>query len=120
MFPFFLAGFVVVLLARGGWRHWRGLAAAAVAFAIVALPWYLIHRADLDESFAYADVPPDPLRWSAANAAWFTWSHLNWQLWLPVSLLPSSARTPSASPSARTRSRARSRATSPSWATRAG
>jgi hypothetical protein len=32
-------------------------------------------------------VPPDPPRWSAANAAWFTWSHLNWQLWLPLSLL---------------------------------
>lgn len=36
--PVFLAGFVLVLLARGGWRNWRGVAVFGLVVLLVAQP----------------------------------------------------------------------------------
>jgi 4-amino-4-deoxy-L-arabinose transferase-like glycosyltransferase len=87
VFPFFVAGFVLVMLVRGGWRNWRGFVPFGVAAVVIAAPWYLAHLHDLDASLKYAEVAPDPPRWSAKNAAWFGWVQVNWQLLLPLSLL---------------------------------
>ena len=86
-FPFFVGGFLLVMLLRGGWRNWRGIAACAAAALVVAAPWYLSHLSDFDESLKYTKTPPDPPRASARNAMWFTWVQINWQLLVPLSLL---------------------------------
>ncbi len=39
----FLVGPVLVVLARGGWRHPRGLVALAAPVLVFAVPWYLAH-----------------------------------------------------------------------------
>ena len=86
-FAFFVAGFLLVMLLRGGWRNPRGLAIFAVAAVAVAAPWYLSHLSDLNQSLTYAEVPPDPPRWSIKNYSWFAWGHANHQLWVPLGLL---------------------------------
>ena len=48
-FPFFVAGIVLVAVARGGWRHRRGLAAFAATALAVGAPWYLDHVSDFRE-----------------------------------------------------------------------
>src|ERR1019366_4334570 len=37
-FPLFVAGLIVVVLARGGWRNWRGLGTFLVVGALLASP----------------------------------------------------------------------------------
>ena len=94
--PFFVVGIVAVVLARGGWRNTRGMLALAAGAAIVAGPWYLYH---LPQQWAlsgsvttgatplwYGDVP-FPARLSPADFAWYLWSSINAQLYLPFFLL---------------------------------
>ena len=94
--PLFLAGFLAVVLARGGWRHWRGLLAFLAVGAVVSAPWYLEHFDQLRGLTAGATggggggatggassyvTPP---RWSVTNALWYGWNLLNVELLAPL------------------------------------
>lgn len=94
--PFFVVGIVAAVLLRGGWRNGRGVLALALGAAIVAGPWYLYH---LPEQWALSgavttqgqtlwyDGKPFPARLSPADFAWYGWSTINAQLYLPFFLL---------------------------------
>jgi 4-amino-4-deoxy-L-arabinose transferase-like glycosyltransferase len=92
LFPLYLVGMVVAVLARGhGWRNWRGVAVfAGVAFA-VAVPWYAVNLADLGEyaraGGTDAEVPArgKPPLLSLANLGWYVWAVLNGLLFAPLS-----------------------------------
>jgi 4-amino-4-deoxy-L-arabinose transferase-like glycosyltransferase len=83
-FAFFVAGFLLVMLLRGAWRRWRGIALAAAAVLVVAGPWYLRHLSDLPGSLEYAKAKPDPPRWSSSNFTWFGWVEVNDLLFAPL------------------------------------
>jgi hypothetical protein len=89
-FPFFLAGIVLTALARGGWRHRRGLAAFATVALVVGAPWYIDHLSELGtiarlggagSGAAPGNLPPTL---STANLTWYFWSTLNSQLLAPL------------------------------------
>jgi hypothetical protein len=92
-FPFFLAGIFLVALARGGWRHWRGLATFAAVALVVAAPWYIDHLSEFGtiaklagtNSGAIAGNQPPTL--SIENLTWYFWSTLNSQLLFLLFLL---------------------------------
>lgn len=46
-FPLFVAGIVLIALAHGGWRNWRGMAAFAATAAVIGGPWYIDHISEL-------------------------------------------------------------------------
>ena len=84
-----------MLLLRGGWRHWHGVAAFAGVGLVVGLPWYLIHLGELTtyaesvsaETAASASDSPGsitPHRWSQKNAGWYFWAGVNFQLLAPL------------------------------------
>jgi Dolichyl-phosphate-mannose-protein mannosyltransferase len=88
----FLAGPLVVLVLRGGWRNWRGVLLFALATALVAGPWYAIHIRDLERTFSsIAELAPNPVqappRFSFANAGWYFWDLVNEQTLAPFALL---------------------------------
>jgi 4-amino-4-deoxy-L-arabinose transferase-like glycosyltransferase len=92
-FPFFLAGIVLIALARGGWRRWRALLLFAAAALVVAAPWYIDHIPELgtiaklagsSSGAAPGNLPPTL---SSANLTWYFWSTLNSQLFAPLFLL---------------------------------
>lgn len=89
--PVFLAGILAVVLARGGWRHWRGLLAYAVPVGAVAGPWYFYHRTLIHQLFlshsVYANAVepnpfggPYPTLFSLKNLSWYFWDAANIQL----------------------------------------
>jgi 4-amino-4-deoxy-L-arabinose transferase-like glycosyltransferase len=89
-FPFFLAGIILAAVVRGGWRHWRGLAAfAAIAF-LVGAPWYIAHISEFGTLVRIAGTPEHagagvlPPTLSIANFTWYFWSTLNSQLFAPL------------------------------------
>lgn len=91
--PVFVAGFIAVVLVRGGWRQWRGLAAFAAGAAVVGLPWYAYHLGDIDAYVKGATQSPQavvgaegymPARWSLPNVAWYLWNLVNLQLLIPL------------------------------------
>lgn len=90
--PAFVIGVLACVLARGGWRNWRGLLAfAAVALAIGA-PWYVHQIAQghagllFEAAGSGRDVPPAaaPPTVSLANLAWYGWATLNGLLFAPL------------------------------------
>jgi 4-amino-4-deoxy-L-arabinose transferase-like glycosyltransferase len=100
-FPLFVAGLVVVLLARGGWRHPKGLLAFLVVGAALAAPWYAWHLDALRATTTglvgagrggeaapplwYGNVRfPD--RDELRNLTWYPWSLMNHTLYLPLTL----------------------------------
>jgi len=96
--PVFVVGLLAVVLARGGWRHWRGLLAYAVPIGVVALPWYfdhrtLIHQLFLAHSAVANSVEPNPLGGayptplSLKSLTWYFWDAANIQLRLGLLLL---------------------------------
>jgi 4-amino-4-deoxy-L-arabinose transferase-like glycosyltransferase len=93
-FVVFVAGVMLVMLIRGGWRHWRGLLAFSAAALVVAGPWYAVHLEDLRSIYnAGAFITPtrvlpglSPPRFSADNAQWYLWTGLNYQYLVPLSL----------------------------------
>lgn len=93
--PVYLLGFVLLVLARGGWRNWRGIGICALIAAVIAAPWYLAHISEFSRiteiagTGAGADVPPGnaPPTFSIANLLWYFWSVLNSQLLLTLALL---------------------------------
>jgi hypothetical protein len=84
----FLAGLLVVVLARGGgWRHVRGIAAFALAALLVAGPWYVLHlsRLGVADALAGAQTPGTlPPRLSLENLVWYVWGALNGVLLAPL------------------------------------
>jgi Dolichyl-phosphate-mannose-protein mannosyltransferase len=95
---FFLAGPVVVILARGGWRNWRGLLLFAFAVENVAGLWYVYHWTEVHSLIAPATASGSggtagysalqtPPRASARNLAWYGWDLINEQVLLPFALL---------------------------------
>jgi 4-amino-4-deoxy-L-arabinose transferase-like glycosyltransferase len=92
-YPPFIAGIVVMALARGGWRNWRGLLAFALPALIVGGPWYIDHLSEFS-TFAEVstanpivvagDVPPT---FSLASFTWYFWNILNSQLLVPLFVL---------------------------------
>jgi 4-amino-4-deoxy-L-arabinose transferase-like glycosyltransferase len=88
-FPLFIVGLVLVVLARGGWRHWRGLLAFGVIAVLISATWYwsevertlgLIRGASggspVPTSEAEAAVFTQE-RWSTENFGYYVWSTLN-------------------------------------------
>jgi 4-amino-4-deoxy-L-arabinose transferase-like glycosyltransferase len=87
-FPFFLLGLLAVVLLRGGWRNWRGIAIFAALALAVGSPWYVAHLAevlhltrDAEAAAAAATIPP---RFSLTNLGWYFWGALNTLLYAPL------------------------------------
>jgi hypothetical protein len=86
-FALSVAGVVAVVLLRGGWRQWRGLAAFALAALVVAGPWYAIHLTNLGvgDAVTGAQTPGTlPPRVSLENLGWYVWGTLNGVLLAPL------------------------------------
>jgi len=93
---FFFIGPAVVAFARGGWREWRGLAAYAVALAVVAAPWYVYHLPELQSASGIAANTPvwvpagattTASRFSVLSLGYYFWDALNIQILAPLCLL---------------------------------
>lgn len=95
--PVFVAGPIVVMLARGGWRQGRNLALATLAAIVVAGPYYLIHINEFVHVFGEATVSSsDPWtkrfgsnfdglsRFGSESLAWYWWAAVNTQYLLPL------------------------------------
>jgi 4-amino-4-deoxy-L-arabinose transferase-like glycosyltransferase len=89
--PIFLAGLLVVVVARGGWRNWRGLVAYVAVLAVVGAPWYVYHSAELNQLVIAhtsqantAEANPIggtyPTLFSLKNLTWYFWDASNIQL----------------------------------------
>jgi 4-amino-4-deoxy-L-arabinose transferase-like glycosyltransferase len=92
-FTFFVAGVVLVTLARGGWRAWRGLAAFSIVALTIAMPWYVsefsqVHALaqGVTNANQSATLGPNiaPPRWSITNLMWYLSNILNQQLYAPL------------------------------------
>jgi 4-amino-4-deoxy-L-arabinose transferase-like glycosyltransferase len=84
-FAFFIAGFLVVLVLRGGWRNRRGLLVFAAAACLLTLPWYVAHLDDLRRTgeWTLGQNSEGPL-WGARNLAFYVWDLVNRQFMLPL------------------------------------
>jgi 4-amino-4-deoxy-L-arabinose transferase-like glycosyltransferase len=89
----FLSGFVVVVLARGGWRNWRGLLGFLAVGAVLSVPWYVEHYTQLrgltagaatDTTGGGASSYLTPPRTSFTNVIWYGWDLLNVELLAPL------------------------------------
>jgi hypothetical protein len=88
----FLAGPVVVALARGGWRSRRGLLAFVIVAGVICVPWYVDHWSQLQAESALWSAPntvgyASPDRFSTDSLAWYFWNAVNTQLLVPLVLL---------------------------------
>ena len=92
--PVYLAGPVLVVLARGAWRQWRNIALAAAALLIIAGPYY---AANLHDAFGVgkeATIGSDitatgtffdrDSRISADNLLYYVWAAINEQYYVPL------------------------------------
>ena len=91
----FLVGPVLVILARGGWRHWRGLTVFAAVGLVLAGPWYVVQlewvlgltKGAATETGTAGGAGPSyvtPSRFSLENFLWYGWNLLNVQLLAPL------------------------------------
>jgi hypothetical protein len=93
--PVYVVGVVVCVLARGGWRNWRGLLTFIVVALLVGTPWYVQQviagygSVIFDAAGGGRDVPPaaHPPLASLANLAWYFWATLDGLLFAPLFLL---------------------------------
>jgi len=99
-FPLFIAGLLAVVIVRGGWRRWRGIAMFIAGGAGLTLPWYIYHYAQLRglttgatatgsaaaAAGAGVNAPNGitPSRFTSANFGWYVWNLLNHQLLVPL------------------------------------
>ena len=95
-FAMFIVGLGLVVLLRGGWRHWRGLLAFAVVAGLISATWYwseVDRTLDLIRGASGAAPPTEaagattPDRWSTKNFGWYAWSTVNISTYLPLTLL---------------------------------
>ena len=95
-FPIFVAGLILVVLARGGWRHWRGVLVFGAAAALLSATWYwseIDRTLDLIRGSSGAAPPSEvaaattPERWTTKNFGWYVWSTVNLSLLLPLTLM---------------------------------
>jgi len=100
-FLVFIAGLVLAVLLRGGWRHPKGVLAFVLVLAVLAGPWYAQHFDVLGGSTTglvgagaggvdgapvwYGNVRY-PERDELRNFAWYPWSLMNHTLYLPLTL----------------------------------
>ena len=80
----FIAGLLLVILVRGGWRHWPGLVAFIFTLENIAGPWYIYHASQILASFnSLGQLAPNPVqappRFSTANIGWYFWNLINEQ-----------------------------------------
>jgi hypothetical protein len=90
-FPLYLAGFVVIVLAKGnGWRTARGFGVFLATGLLIAAPWYVAHAAEfgtaLQDAGHESNVPAlaRPTLLSTANASWYFWALANGVLFVPL------------------------------------
>jgi len=90
-FPLYVAGFVALVLLRGGgWRNGRGIAAFLLVALAIAAPWYLVHLDATGTFTATAGggptVPPlaKPPLVSLDNLTWYFWATANGLLFAPL------------------------------------
>jgi 4-amino-4-deoxy-L-arabinose transferase-like glycosyltransferase len=92
-FPFFIVGLVLVALARGGWRNWRGFAIFCFVALLIGSPWYLNHLSEFSHVAQVAGKDPGaqpsavPPTLSVAAWTWYSWATLNSLLLTPLFLL---------------------------------
>jgi hypothetical protein len=90
--PAYVVGVLACVLARGGWRNWRGLLAFAALTLAIGAPWYvrqltlgqgglLLEAAGSGRDVPAAAAPPTV---SLANLAWYGWATLNGLLFAPL------------------------------------
>ena len=101
-FPLFIAGLLAVVIVRGGWRRWRGIAMFILGGAGLTLPWYIYHYAELNgltvgatatgaaaaAAGAGVNAPNGitPSRFTSSNIGWYVWNLVNHQLLVPLAL----------------------------------
>jgi hypothetical protein len=89
-FGLFLAALVIVVLAHGGWRNWRGFALFCLVALAIGCPWYAVHASELPRMFSLASSGPGtpagniPPTLSVDNFTWYFWNVLNSQLLAPL------------------------------------
>jgi 4-amino-4-deoxy-L-arabinose transferase-like glycosyltransferase len=114
-FPLFVAGLLLVVLLRGGWRHWRGLLVLVAVFAVVTATWYwseisrtidLVQGASGAPAGSAAPGAATPIRWTAKNLGWYAWSLLNFSVLVPLTLASAAGGIAVAVRWARTRAKA--------------
>lgn len=81
----FVAGLLIVVVIRGGWRNWRGLGLFALITAIIAGPWYVDHLTALLSTYTHiGQLAPNALqapgRFTVDNALWYAWNLINQQV----------------------------------------
>ena len=92
--PLYLIGPVIVMLIAGGWRNWRNVALAGLAFLIVAGPYYAIHLDDVLDVGQASTIGSEiantggfgdrDARLSADNLTWYGWAAINEQFFVPL------------------------------------
>lgn len=90
----FLAGLLLVVLIRGGWRNWLGLILFLFVLENVAGPWYVYHWHAIISTFntlgGQAGLAPGsvqtPPRLSTRNLTWYGWNLINEQVLAPFTL----------------------------------
>ena len=92
--PVYLAGPVLVVLARGGWRQWRNLALAAAALLVIAGPYYAANLHDVFGAGKEATISTDitatgapfdrDSRISFDNLTYYGWAAINEQYYVPL------------------------------------
>jgi 4-amino-4-deoxy-L-arabinose transferase-like glycosyltransferase len=92
-FALFVAGAIGVLVVRGGWRNWRGLAVFGLVVAVLVTPWYaryfdtVLHNAKAAAGAGLnlaGGAAKQPARWSLGNFTWYGWSLVEVELYLPL------------------------------------
>jgi hypothetical protein len=92
-FPLFVAGLILIMVARGGWRNRHGLIVFCVLAAAIGAPWYIVHFSELGRLLQFSGtasgaVPGNlPPTLSTTNLLWYFWSILNSQLLAPLFVL---------------------------------
>jgi hypothetical protein len=87
----FIAGLLLALVIRGGWRQPRGLLLFEIACIATAGPWYAYHLDQLVQTFTsiaqlVTNSEQAPPLLSARNATWYFWDLVNQQTLAPFAL----------------------------------
>jgi Dolichyl-phosphate-mannose-protein mannosyltransferase len=96
-FVLFVAGLLLVLFLRGGWRQWKNVLLFGVIVLSLVLPWYAEHYSDLTAMTAGATTTAGradrwygsvgfPDLWTVQNFTWYFWNLINNQLYLPLAM----------------------------------